>query len=225
MMDEKSARLYAQLDQFKYLVSKTERFIAWSLRQVKNPYVACSFGKDSSVMLHMILKHAPNIVVRFATHPETNILDDYPGVIEWWVKNYSIKLQEIYCDGGLVKVKHHQRKMLNEGNWDAFFVGIRAQESFGRRVSLKTYSKYHQLANGRIKICPMAWWKENDVSAYIFSKDLPLLGKYKFEGISARTSSGTPRTHIHETLQALKSRDLQKFNQLCDLFEDAKYYV
>ncbi len=51
-MDKKTALLYAKMPEYKYLVNKTSGFIKWALKQVKNPYVACSFGKDSAVMLH-----------------------------------------------------------------------------------------------------------------------------------------------------------------------------
>ena len=225
MIDERSALLYAKLNAYKYLVNKTERFLRWSLTQVKNPYVACSFGKDSSVMLHLILKFKDDIPVRFATHPETNILNNYSEVEQWWIDNHKINLQEIFCEGGLVKVKHHQRIMLNEGEWDSFFVGIRAQESVARRMTLSRFGKFHKLKNGRIKISPLAWWSEREIGVYMIANKLPFLDDYKFSGISSRTSSGIPRTMIHESLQQLKNRDILAFNKLCELFEDAKYYV
>ena len=176
-------------------------------------------------MLHMILQQNPHIVVRFATHPETNLLDDYKRVIGWWRENYDLNLQEVFCEGGLVKVKHHQRTMLNIGKWDGFFVGIRAEESNDRKFSLRKYGKFHKLKSGRIKISPMAGWREIDVGAYIHEHELPLLLKYEQEGMSARTTSGIPRTHITESLSSLKTRDVGAFNKLCEMFEDARHYV
>lgn len=227
-MDKKSALLYAQLKPYKALVNKTSGFIKWALKQVENPYVACSFGKDSSVMLHLILNHAPNIPVRFASHPETSLLDNYQGVIELWVDRYGINYQEIFCHGGLIKVRHHQRNMLDalHENWDSFFVGIRKQESVGRRISLKKYGMFHKLkSTGRVKISPLADWTEKEISAYTISNNLPVLEKYKKEGFSARTTSGIPRTNIEESLMSLKSRDIESFNKLCKLYPDAGEYV
>lgn len=48
-LERQKGLLYAQMPEHKYLVNKTKKFIKWSLEQVNNPYVACSFGKDSAV--------------------------------------------------------------------------------------------------------------------------------------------------------------------------------
>ncbi len=225
-MDKKTALLYSQLKQYKALVNKTEGFMRWALDRVEKPYVACSFGKDSSVMLDLILKQRPEIPVRFASHPETRLLDNYDEVIDWWIDR-GINYHEIFCDGGLVKVRHAQRDALDamDEDWDSFFVGIRTQESFARRVSLKKYGMFHLLKNGRKKISPMADWKTRDVSAYLLSNDIPYLSKYKDEGFDARTTSGIPRTHISECLQSLKQRDIDAYNRLCILFADVKEFA
>jgi predicted phosphoadenosine phosphosulfate sulfurtransferase len=226
MIDERSALLYAQLKPYKALVAKTERFIRWALARVANPYVACSFGKDSSVMLHLVLNQKPDIPVVFASHPETRILDNYDKVIRYWIES-EINYHEIFCDGGLVKVKHDQRNRMAawSDQWDAFFIGIRSQESFGRRISLKKYGMFHRLASGKIKISPLAQWKTEDIAAYTLEHKLPLLDKYGFEGFAARTTSGIPRTHINECLQSLKNRDLNAFNAICKLFPDVNEFL
>lgn len=225
-MDEKTAILYSRLKHYKALVSKTEGFIRWALQRVQNPYLACSFGKDSSVMLHLVLKYYPGIPVVFASHPETRILDDYDRVISYWLAS-GINYHEVFCEGGLVKVKHAQRDaMANWSNdWDAFFVGIRMEESFGRRVSLKKYGMLQKLKSGKVKISPLADWKTDDITAYVFQNNIPFLSKYSFEGFTARTTSGIPRTHINECLQGLKNRDIHSFNALCKLFPDVNEYL
>lgn len=220
-----SFELNSKLKRYKSLVQKTKKFIANSLRQVEKPYLACSFGKDSSVMLHLVLQYDSAISVRFATHPETNFLDSYADVVPWWTDNYKINLQDIYCEGGLLKVKHDQRNKLNEGDWDSFFVGIRAEESFGRKISLRKHGQFHRLKAGRIKICPMAWWKEIDIGTYLYRNNIPVLDKYKHYGIGARTTSGIARTHIAENLQSVRDMDSARFNQLCELYPDARFYV
>jgi len=215
---------YAKLKSYQNLVIRTHEFIGRTLKLVKKPYVACSFGKDSSVMLDMVLKHNPNILVRFASHPETRLLDNYSQVIDWW-RARGINYEEIYCEGRLVKVKHHQRNMLSAGDFDGFFVGIRAEESVGRRISLRRFTQYHRLPDGRAKICPVAWWTTRDIITYIVTNGLPCLNKYRDEGFDARTTSGIPRTHIHETLSSLRQRDKHSFNALRQLFPEVDYFV
>src|SRR5690606_13424265 len=214
---------YSKLKAYQNLVIRTHEFIGRTLKLVKKPYVACSFGKDSSVMLDMVLKHDHNILVRFASHPETRLLDNYKQVIDWW-RARGINYEEVYCEGRLVKVKHHQRNMLSAGDFDGFFVGIRAEESFGRRVSLRKHSPYHRLPDGMVKISPLAWWTTRDIAAYIVTNNLPVLSKYILEGFDSRTTSGIPRTHIHETLSSLRQRDAASFNELQKLFPEVKYF-
>ncbi len=222
-MDLNTAKLYASINQYKNKVRKTVDFIINSLNKVNNPYLACSFGKDSSVMLDLVINIYPKIPVRFASHPETRLLDNYQDVIDWW--SSKINLEEIYCDGELIKVKHHQRKMLNKGEWDSYFVGIRAEESFGRRLSLKTHGDFYLNKNGRVRICPMSWWSTRDIETYTLINCLPILNKYKLKGIKSRTSSGIPRTNINECLSSLKSMDINSFNKLCEIFPDARHFV
>jgi 3'-phosphoadenosine 5'-phosphosulfate sulfotransferase (PAPS reductase)/FAD synthetase len=223
-LDQKTALLYYRLNSFQYLLQQTQRFIEQSLAKVKRPYLACSFGKDSSVMLDLVWQYKPDITVRFASHPETRLLDNYDEVIQWWLKR-GINYEEIYCEGGLVKVKHHQRQSLNQGEWDSYFVGIRAEESTERKKCLKFQGMFHQLSNGRIRIAPLAWWTTRDITAYLWGNKIPSLQAYHDLGFDTRTSAGIPRTCIHRCLRSLKDRDILAFNKLCELFPDAKEFV
>src|SRR5690625_2463704 len=84
-MDRKTAMIYAQLKPYKALVEKTRGFIRWALDKVDKPYVACSFGKDSAVMLHLVREIRPNIKVRFIRwEGETEHIDNYDEVISQW---------------------------------------------------------------------------------------------------------------------------------------------
>lgn len=227
-MDIKTAKLYIQLSKYKYLLNKTENFIKWALENVKNPYVACSFGKDSSVMLDIILKHNPTIPVRFVSHPETNLLDNYEEVIKKWVKDKNINLQVINLDMGLLKETSPARLGMDNPfeSWDSFFVGIRMQESIARRITIKSYGKFYKLKyNNKIRISPLADWTATDIAAYILTNNIPVLNKYKVEGFKARTTSGVPREFIGETLKSLKMRDTVAFNKMLILYPDVKYYV
>lgn len=223
--DQKVAFLHAKLPEYKGKVKETLNFIRESLKVVNSPYVACSFGKDSAVMLHLILQVTPDIPVRFATHPETEILDNYREVIDWWLQYHKLNLTEVFCEGSLVKVKHHQRKMLGDIEADAFFVGLRAEESVHRRMSIRRYGRLHKLTTGIYRIAPLGWWNERDIAAYIYTNNLPMLSAYNFYGVEGRTSSGVPRSCVNMSLNQLKLRSPERFNELCRLFPDARYYV
>lgn len=228
MMDLETAMLYSQLPRFKNLVAKTEQFIKDSLLEVSNPYVACSFGKDSSVMLHLVIKYYPNIVVKFLTPSECRLLDDYDLVIKVWSDTYGINLHEIQYKGWLETGNMSKAGVKNNitmDEHDSYFVGIRAEESKGRRITLRYHGVFYKMKNGAVRISPMAWWSTKDVAAYMYIKKLPILSKYLRQGMDARTSTSLSSRFAVESLSDLKIRDVESYNKLLKQFPDAKYFT
>ena len=175
-MDERTALLYAQLKPFKALVNKTSGFIRWALERVENPYVACSFGKDSSVMLHLIRQHRPDIPVIFVRRIETDLIDNFHEVIQSWnLPNLITLSYKGFLEGGKTGGLVSTTKDLD---FDSFFVGLRMEESAGRRISMKTHGVFFKNSHNKIRICPMSDWKTNDIAAYCLSNNLPTLTKY-----------------------------------------------
>jgi 3'-phosphoadenosine 5'-phosphosulfate sulfotransferase (PAPS reductase)/FAD synthetase len=228
--------LYYELKPFQSLLERTKKFIRNSLQKVSNPYVACSFGKDSSVMLHLILQERNDIPVRVVIHPETFFLDRYREVIDWWKEKYKINLKEIYCERDTFFVEKEQgkgqRARLNEGNYDAFFVGIRAEESLARSITLKHHGTFYFVKKWqKYRIAPLAWWKLSDVAAYMVYHQLPVLATYEFFGFEARTTTGVPVKDrkpflpTYTSLSQLKMRDPIAFNQLAKKFPEVRFFV
>jgi len=221
-MDERTALLYSKLNTYKALVNKTSGFIRWALSKVKNPYVACSFGKDSAVMLHLCLQQRPDIPVIFVRGEETDIIDNYNEVISKWG---SINLYEKYFYRENLSQKTGMKKLLNEGDFDSYFVGLRKEESTQRRISLLKYGLFHEEIKGKIRIAPISDWKTIDIEAYSLSNELPILDNYKFHGFNARTSSGVPSKGKERMLLELKQRDINAFNKLLKLLPDARNFI
>jgi len=223
-MDERSALLYAQLKQFKALVNKTSGFIRWALERVENPYVACSFGKDSAVMLHLILKQRPDIPVIFVRRIETDLIDNYEEVISKWG---ILNLQQITVLGWIETGLKNRTvsTATSKLDYDSYFVGLRMDESVARRISIKKLGMFYKNSSEKYRICPMADWKTNDIAAYCLSNNLPILNKYLIEGFSSRTTSGIPRKFANESLQSLKMRDIESYNKLLKLLPDARYFT
>ena len=133
-MDKRTALLYAQLKPYKALVNKTSGFIRWALERVENPYLACSFGKDSAVMLHLVLQHKPDIPVRFIRWKnETEHIDNYETVISEWGK---LNLTQVEFSRNTLSDKRTDR--YDTVGYDSYFIGLRSQESTVRRITLKT---------------------------------------------------------------------------------------
>jgi phosphoadenosine phosphosulfate reductase len=223
-MDFKTALLYSRLNTYKALVNKTSGFIRWALDRVENPYVACSFGKDSAVMLHLCLKHRPDIPVIFVRRVETDLIDNYNETIKKWGKlNLSIISYKGWLEQGEGKGISFATRNLD--NYDSYFVGLRKDESVGRRISLKTSGMFYKNKSEKIRVCPMADWTTNDIAAYCLSNDLPILNKYLIEGFDSRTTAAIPSKFPNESLQSLKNRDIESFNKLLKLLPDARNYI
>jgi 3'-phosphoadenosine 5'-phosphosulfate sulfotransferase (PAPS reductase)/FAD synthetase len=205
-------------------VNKTSGFIRWALERVENPYIACSFGKDSAVMLHLCLKHRPDIPVIFVRRIETDLIDNYQETIAKWGK---INLHQLTVQGWIEtgSKKRTVSTATNDLEYDSYFVGLRIDESAARRISIKTAGMFYKMKEGKIRICPMSDWTTNDIAAYCLSNDLPILSKYLNEGFEARTTSGIPRKFAAESLQSLKNRDIESFNKLLKLLPDARNYI
>lgn len=225
MMDEKTALLYSKMPEYKFLVSKTISFIKWALLRVQNPYLACSFGKDSSVMLHLVFNQFPNIKVKFLGKRETDLIDDYAGVIKWW-EHKNVLIERItylgWMEGG---TRFGIAANMRADEHDSFFVGIRKEESVARRITLKKDGKFFKMKDGKIRIAPLADWSIKDIATYMLSNNLPVLKAYKREGFDARTTSSIPRRYRREAIARLKDSDIASYNKLIQMFPDAKYFT
>lgn len=209
------------MPEYKFLVRKTSSFISWALKQVQNPYVACSFGKDSAVMLHLIRQINPDIQVRFIRWKnETEHIDNYDEVISKWGK---LNLEQIELSRETLSDKRAERYQTS--GYDSYFIGLRQQESTGRRITLKKDGKFYKTMAGIIRIAPLSIWKDEDIAAYVFSHDLPILNSYLSDGITTRTASRIPRSDygIRESFVVkLKHRDLQAYQKLVMLFPELR---
>lgn len=223
-MNPKEALLYAKMPEHKVLVNKTKGFIRWALERVENPYVACSFGKDSAVMLHLVLEQMPDVKIRFIRWVnETDLLANYNEVISAWnLQN----LEQIELFRQSIDDKIKERYATSE--YDSYFIGFRQEESTARRITLKTQGMFYKMKEGKIRISPLSDWKLKNIAAYIVENNLPTLDTYKQFGFQERTTSRVPRADYgirSHSLKLLKEKDVVKFNELLKQFPDAAYYI
>lgn len=222
-VQEKEARLWARMPEFAWRVKEAKQIISKGLEQCSNPYVACSFGKDSSVMLDLVIQEFEDIPVRFIRwRNETELLADYDRVISLW----EVNLTQVELSRSTLDDTRKERYETHEH--DGYFIGFRADESKGRRITLRKDGTIYRMKNGKLRICPLAFWTQRDVEAYTYAYGLPVLDTYKAFGFSERTTSRVPREDYgirSHSFRLLKEKDINKFNQLLQLFPDAKYFV
>jgi phosphoadenosine phosphosulfate reductase len=142
-------------------------------------YVACSFQKEASVILDMLLAIEPRARV-FTL--DTGVL--FPETYETWhriERRYGIEI-DIYrgdwIDGlwqrdpdaccGMRKVEPLERAL---SEVDAWITGLRREQSPARVGTPKLGEDTGH--PGKLKCAPLADWSEKDVWRYIFDNDVP----------------------------------------------------
>lgn len=221
--------MYAKLPFYKKKVLDAHFFIENALNEVDCPYVAFSFGKDSSVLLHMLMQHNPNIQAVFFSRIETNLTDRFQELNEWWVaKGANIRnvyFEEVSVNNvGKAIIPIAAKKIRHE--YDSYFIGLRAEEAKGRRISLKKHGMiYLSKSSNMMRIAPLAFWTVKDIIAYMCEHDIPFLNRYLNQGLTARTVAGISSKFPEDSLSYLRQYDITAFNKVLEVLPDAKFFI
>lgn len=180
-MDEAERLMFegwATLPQFKRKVAQTQKIIQDALK-IAPAYVACSWGKDSTVLVHLCQQVDPNVPVIFWTDPEQEILGNYSSVIQRYCQKFSPNYREIDTPGDRVPEKLEISRIWEE--YPMAIVGIRKEEGGARRHAVK-YGLIHRYRSGsRLetwRAWPLLYWTWRDVWAYILAHQIPYLSAY-----------------------------------------------
>ena len=206
-LNQKTDMLHAKTVEFITKVSEAHEIIREALQHMKQPYLSFSGGKDSTVMLHMLLKHKPDIPVIYwdadASYPDTEHFIE--EVVRDWSLNFiRRKTESMYSVFRKYGVNHQQienktmiatvykpiKKLIEDYGFDGVFVGLRAQESKGRRKLIKSRGQLFYNKSQKVMEClPAAQFAVEDIWAYITFFMLP------YNNIYNRTSM-IPRNEI-----------------------------
>lgn len=183
-------RLYAQLEEHAKKVQEAETLIANALGKYKQPYVAFSGGKDSTCMLHLVLKQAPEITVFHWDYGRYMPRDFEAETIEnmklLGAKNVVLETSDRYNDlsyNGRVFIPEFFSRIVPQfiaQGYDLAFVGLRRQESCKRNNRIKAKRSISQLK----EVWPLQEWSYLDVWAYIIANNLPYHHAYDIYGPS-----------------------------------------
>lgn len=181
-----------------------------ALHKHTNPVVACSFGKDSEVILHLALTLEPDIPIVF-----NNTLSEYPDTLqlkrhlqdEWNLNLIEIKPENDWTFWKVVETygfpigqrrgisatskccyylkKAPMEKALRENNWDLIIDGMTAYESRQRyfmfsRIDDDTGYRFNKQWKCH-KLSPIWDWTPNDVWDYLEKFHLPYNTHYDKE--------------------------------------------
>ena len=202
-------------DETESKVEATTDFIREVLAQHKKPVVACSFGKNSMIVLHIVRQFDPNVHVLFnntlVEYPDTyqfkrmiaekwglNLVETKPTKTFWWVtENYGFPLfsRKGYKDASKSCCRYLKEypveKILRMYKFDLYFTGLTRHESRRREFSARKYGKYFYSKRAKHWKChPLQDWTEEDVWNYHEINGLPHNGVYDKEapdGFKIRT--------------------------------------
>jgi len=197
--------LYSRLPVFKRRVNDSAEIIEQALAKDVKWYIACSFGKDSICLLDLAIKIKPDLPVLHMDSgycfPETYETRDY------YMKQYNLNLTVLpatidyfelmhqFGMPGISRTKSQQIKVVkmikkdHPAEWakkhglSGVFMGLRKDESNGRRYTLNIRSPIYQTGDGMWKCCPLANWTIKDVWAYIITNNLKYPAFYDYTGI------------------------------------------
>ena len=185
-------------------IERAKELIGRALKESKRPAVACSWGKDSMAVLHMVLEQRPDALVLYqntgVTFHETLRYRDMM-LKEWNIKNYTetkpiMTFWECVKKFGYPQFRRMEggsgapkccfylkeepgRLALKEYEIDTEFVGIQASESMIRRLSyFREGDYYYSKQYGCYLVRPIATWDDNDVWAYHKKVGIPYCKLY-----------------------------------------------
>ncbi|MFW6009438.1 MAG: phosphoadenosine phosphosulfate reductase family protein [archaeon] len=190
---------------------KALKLIKKHFKQYNNPVVACSWGKDSITVLHMVYKISQQLNKPFDVL-WNNTTIHYPSVYKikkqlenkWNLNIIETKPEKTFWDivnkygfpgvGGSDRsdranksccyyIKKKPTKIaLDNNNWDLYFDGLTAYESDRRYLNLKEYGIIHHHKTFNLTKChPIAWWTVNDVWDYLKKYNIPYPDVYDNE--------------------------------------------
>lgn len=186
-------RLHARLPVHRKRVSRAQSIVRDWLAQSRSPYIACSGGKDSVAMLHLVqcVAGEPIPVLWHDSGVE------WPGVDHVFER---LRDRQLITRLHIVRPKHDvialkRRQLAGEisaaakdrlalfeplaaavqsAGYDASAVGLRQEESKARRMDASTHGPIYRRRDGILRCLPLLYWTWQDVYAYTALHSLPL---------------------------------------------------
>lgn len=200
---------------FGLKVKTTVNLIKRVLVKHEKPVVACSFGKMSMVVLHIVRQFDPNVHVLFNNtlmeYPDTykfkktisekwklNLIETKPLRTFWWVvENYGFPLfsRKGHKDASknccMYLKEYPVQRILRKFKFDLYFTGLSRHESRLREFSARKYGNYFYSKRLKHWKChPIQDWTEEDVWEYHRIYNIPhnsLYDKKSPDGFNLRT--------------------------------------
>lgn len=167
-----------------------------------NSYVSISFGKQSICMAHMVYRIAPETPMFFLASDETWDMHNFREVIDDFLTKWPIRLKIVQTNrlygaaswkAGRDAGDKDLQRMCPREEWDGWYMGLASDESRARKITLLKHCSAHRTIyryrDGKYRCCPLMDWTLDDIAAYVWEHDLPLLDIYRKVGLHMRTTA------------------------------------
>lgn len=190
------ASLHARLPGFERRVEKARILVSEALSKMENPYIAFSTGKDSVAMAHLVWQQNPDVLAVYfdadCAFPESKeLLGRYEAagrpIISWPCEPFLETLKRVggpasdKCEAETMRSTVYRpiKSLLAEYHFDGVFLGLRSEESYGRRKLAEIRGQlFWQKRDALWECLPIARWSFLDVWAYIISQGIDCCAVY-----------------------------------------------
>lgn len=211
---KEKALLHSKTKPYKKKVIRASKYIMEFLEKSRNPYVAFSAGKDSSVTAHLTNLLSPNIPMIYVKNDSLDFPENTPTMKKIANKfNFNVKILESKTNGweeikkldelfGQLNVASSTldekcfynpiNRYVEKNNKDGVIMGLRAEESRARNMNYKSRGHIYTKKDGMVVCNPISKFNGLDVFAYLFSNQIPISPIY------FKTKSGRQPERIRE---------------------------
>lgn len=234
-------------------IAKVDELINECFNNYK-PYISCSWGKDSSLVLFLAHRLFPEIPVIYMNSGYA--MSDTYKFRDWYLENIGIKeYYEIPCPEDYIELNlkyglpsidrtesDHKKviEIIKKDVLDEFakskgfnccIWGIRAEETAGRRALLRKRGLIYD-AGGMVKCSPIGWWKGAEVWTAIEALNIPYNPIYDkimppyFTRESIKNSGWLTTDKANRgRVMWMKKFYPEEYNKLQKLFPEVRHYV
>lgn len=239
---------HGRLAPFTRRVEQSRQAVREALTHCRNPYIAYSAGKDSTCVASLVWEQRPETPAVYfdaaCAYPEvTALLDRLEAkgrrIIKFQCRPFLDILKQYGLFSGAVEeatmrytVYEPVQELYRRFDFDAVFLGLRAEESPGRKAMLNHYSQtFVRKSDGRLEVNPIGRWSFADVWAFIVSQDLDYCAAYDklfdmgLPEADCRISYWAGETKRRwGRYEALRRGWPELWQRLCDEVPDARHF-
>ena len=201
----------------KRKVEETKKNIKVAIQGSSNRYIAFSFWKDSTVLSHLVNSVEKTKNIFFCSDESDYMYEYFEREVEFMyrstISNHKWDMQD-YLDNKY-KIVDSYSELMKDNWYDLYFVGLRAEESNARRITISMTAKtnmIHTYTTWKKRSNPIWFWTEKEIWIYIAYHKLKFLDVYKTQSRTAFSFSN--RTNIEQQVQYIRNKRPEKFQEM-----------